>query len=42
MNKAAVPPMPGYLAGTLAKRWNELAPDLAAMGSTPICWPSTS
>ena len=32
MNKAAVPPMPGYLAGTLAKRWNELAPDLAAMG----------
>jgi P27 family predicted phage terminase small subunit len=24
--------MPGYLAGTLAKRWNELAPDLAAMG----------
>lgn len=33
MNKAAVPPMPKYLAGTLTKRWNELAPDLTAMGS---------
>lgn len=33
MIKPAAPPMPVYLAGSLAARWNELAPELSTMGS---------
>jgi P27 family predicted phage terminase small subunit len=33
MKSAQVPPCPAYLAGSLAKRWDELAPELWKLGT---------